>query len=206
MLRIWGRRNSTNVRKALWCAEELGLDYEQIDAGGAFGVVNDPAFRALNPNGLVPVVESDGAVIWESNTIVRYLSARYGAGGLWPEDPAARAKADKWMDWVTGSLQPAFGPMFVGLVRTPPEKRDPAAIERSFEASARLMAIADAALAKDPYLGGDHLTMGDIPLGSVAYGWFGLPIERPSLPHLDAWYRGLTERPAYRKGVMTPLT
>ena len=206
MLTIWGRANSGNVRKVLWCLEELGLAYERRDAGGAFGIVNDPAYRALNPNGLVPTLQDGALTVWESGAIVRYLAARHGAGTLWPEDPAARAVADQWMDWTGTTVQPAFGPAFVGLVRTPPEKRDTAAIAASLAATAARLAIADAALAQHPFLAGDRLTMADIPLGAIVYGWFGLAAERPPLPHLEAWYNRLAARPAYRTGAMTPLT
>ena len=206
MLTIWGRANSGNVRKAVWCLEELGLAYERRDAGGPFGIVGDPAYRALNPNGLVPTLQDGALTVWESGAIVRYLAARYGSGTLWQDDPAQRAIADQWMDWTATTVQPLFGPAFVGLVRTPPEKRDPAAIAASLEATGAKLAIADAALADRPFLAGDRLTTADMPLGAIVYGWFGLPAARPALPHLEDWYRRLTARPAYRKGVMTPLT
>jgi glutathione S-transferase len=204
MLKIWGRDNSSNVRKVRWCAEELGLAYEHIPAGGAFGKTGDPAYRAMNPNGLVPCIEDDGLVLWESNAIVRYLAAKHGK--LWPTDPAVRAAGDKWMDWANGTFHPALRDAFIGLLRVAPEKRDKAAIESSAQKSAQVLGMVDAALAKQPYLSGDEFAMGDIPLGSYVYGWYGLPIERPVLPHLDAWYGRLRERPAYRKAVMTPLT
>jgi glutathione S-transferase len=206
MLKIWGRHNSTNVKKVVWCAEELAIPYERTDAGGAFGVVDTPAYRSLNPNGLVPTIEDDGLVLWESNAIVRYLVAKHGAGSLWPVDPAARAVGDKWMDWATSTFAAAFRDLFWGMVRTPPGERNPDAIEASRTRSAALLATVDAALAKSPFLGGDAFGMGDIPLGCFAYAWFGMPIERPGLPNLEAWYRRLTERPAYRAGVMIPLT
>lgn len=206
MLKIWGRANSTNVRKALWCAEEAGVPYERVDAGGAFGLVDDPAYRELNPNGLVPTIEDDGLVLWESNAIVRYLAAKYAAGTLWAEDPGARGLADRWMDWATSMLAEPFRPVFWGMVRTPPEKRDAAAIAAGIARCAALLAVPDAALARAPYLSGERLGIGDIPLGAIAYAWFGMPIERPPLPHLEAWYARLAERPAYRKAVMTPLT
>lgn len=204
MLKIWGRDNSSNVRKVRWCAEELGLAYEHIPAGGAFGITKDPAFLAMNPNGLVPCIEDDGLVLWESNAIVRYLAAKHG--GLWPNDPAIRAAGDKWMDWASTTFHPALRDAFIGLLRVAPEKRDMTAIEASVKKSAQVLAMVDAALATQPYLSGDAFAMGDIPLGSYIYGWYGLSIERPVLPHLDAWYARLQERPAYRKAVMTPLT
>ncbi len=154
ILKIWGRTNSANVKKALWCAEELGLAYERIDAGGVFGVVDEPAFRALNPNGLVPVLEDGDLVLWESNTIVRYLAAKYGAGHLRLDNPATQASAEKWMDWTLGTVVRPFSDVFWGLVRTPPAERDPAKIAAGLEACNRALAIADAALAVRRWLSG----------------------------------------------------
>ncbi|AIR91590.1 glutathione S-transferase [Pseudomonas cremoricolorata] len=207
MLKIWGRKNSSNVRKALWIAHELGLTFQSIDAGGAFGVVDDPHYRDKNPNGLVPMLEDGDLTLWESNVIVRYLCAQYGGEQGWYSDsPAQRALAEKWMDWTTSSLAGAFKPLFWGLLRTAPELRDWTAIDAAREQCARLLTIADQALARQPYLSGAHIGMGDIPLGCFAYAWFGLPIERPSMPHLEAWYQRLQARAAYRTAVMTELT
>lgn len=207
MLKIWGRKNSSNVRKVLWCAQELGLEYEAIDAGGAFGVVNEPRYRELNPNGLVPMIEDDGLVLWESNAIVRYLGARHAPGTPWyPSDPVARAKADKWMDWTTSSFATPFRPLFWGLLRTPPEQQDWVAINAAQKACAQLLSIADQTLACQPFLSGQEPGMGDVPLGSFVYAWFEMPIERPEMRHLRAWYERLQERPAYQAAVMTALT
>lgn len=205
MLKIWGRKNSSNVRKALWCAEEAGLAYERIDAGGAFGVVNDAPYRALNPNGVVPTLDDDGFILWESNTIVRYLAARY-ASDLYPQNLQARASAEKWMDWTTSSFAGPFRTVFWGTLRTPPEQRDAAAIQAAIDTCVRLLEIPEATLAKQPYLSGEQLGIGDIPLGSFIYAWFEMPIERPAQPHLKAWYERLKARPAYRDAVMTDLT
>lgn len=204
MMKIWGRDNSSNVRKVRWAAEELGLAYEHIPAGGTFGITKDAAYRAMNPNGLVPCLEDDGVILWESNAIVRYLAAKHGK--LWPSDPARRAVGDKWMDWANGTFHPALRNAFIGLIRTPPEKRDQAAIEASVQNTAKVLAMVDEALARQPYLSGDEFAMGDIPLGSYVYGWYGLPLERPVLPHVDAWYERLKQRPAFRTAVMTPMT
>lgn len=206
MLKIWGRHNSSNVRKVLWCAEEIGLPYTSIQVGGAFGGTDEPAFRALNPNGLVPAIEDHGLPLWESNTIVRYLAARYALDVLYPSDPAERALGESWMDWTTSSFAPAFRELFWGVLRTAPEQRDPAAIQAALQRSAQRLALADATLAQRPWLSGERFAMGDIPLGAFAYAWFEMPIERPPLPHLQAWYQRLAQRPAYRAGVMTPLT
>lgn len=206
MLTIWGRSNSINVQKVIWCADELKLKYERIDAGMEHGVVNTPQYRALNPNGLVPTIEDGGVVVWESNVILRYLCAKYGAGSLWPEEPAARAQSDKWMDWQISSVWPKLRPVFWGLIRTAPDKRDPAAIEESRKASADLFGILDSVLADREFVAGKHFTMGDIPLGVMAQRWFNLPIERPKHPHLEAWYQRLMKRDGFKNHVDKPLT
>ncbi len=205
MLKIWGRTNSTNVKKALWCAEELGLKYERIDAGMQFGVVNTPEYRRMNPNGLVPTIDDDGFVLWESHAIVRYLAAKHGAGTLWPTDLKVRGDADRWMDWANTMYVPLRS-VFWGLVRTPPEKRDAGAIEEARKKTAEYLGTLDAALAGRAYVAGDRLTMGDIPLGSYVQLWMRLPIERPRQPSLEAWFGRLLARPAYRKTVDIPLT
>jgi glutathione S-transferase len=206
MLKIWGRGNSTNVKKVLWCAEELGVPFEHINAGGAFGIVDDPDYRAMNPNGLVPCIKDGDLVLWESNAIVRYLAATYGNETLFPSDPVKRANADKWMDWTTSSVAAPFRDVFWNTVRLPAGQRDEAACRRGMEACAKLFAIADAALAGEPFLSGKEFGMGDIPLGCFAYAWFEMPIDRPQLPALRDWYGRLATRPAYRKAVMIPLT
>ncbi len=169
MLTIWGRKNSSNVRKALWCAEEAGLEYRTVDAGGAFGLVDEPAFRAMNPNGRVPVIEDDGFVLWESNAIVRYLAARYAPGDLYPQDPVRRADADKWMDWTTSTLAGPFRDLFWGTLRTPPEQRDEALIAKALQTCGELLRVPDQTLAGQPWLSGERFGMGDIPLGCFIY-------------------------------------
>jgi len=205
MLRIWGRANSVNVKKVLWCAEELGLAYERVDAGLQFGVVDTPEYRRLNPNGLIPTIEDDGFVLWESHAIVRYLAARHGEGALWPSAARARADADRWMDWAF-TFQAALRPVFWGLIRTPPEQRDPAAIDDGRRKAAALLGVLDAALSDRAYVGGERLTMGDIPIGCHVQLWMRLPIERPAHPHLASWFARLGERPAYRRIVDIPLS
>lgn len=207
MLKIWGRKNSSNVRKPLWAAEELGLAYEAIDAGGAFGVVDTPQYRAMNPNGRVPVIEDDGFVLWESNAIVRYLLGKHAPNSTWySADPQARAIADKWMDWTTSSFAGPFRTVFWGVLRTPADKQDWPAINAAIKECTELLSMADDALASQPYLSGKEIGMGDIPLGSFIYAWFEMPIERAPQAHLQAWYERLKQRPAYQKAVMTALT
>ncbi len=205
MLKIWGRTNSVNVKKVLWCVEELGLTYERIDAGMQYGVVNTPEYRKMNPNGLVPTIKDDGFVLWESHTIVRYLGAKYGAGKIWPLDLWQRADAERWMDWAFTFLA-AFRPVFWGLVRTPPEQRDTAAIEEGRKTCAGLLGRLDASLAGRNYVAGKSFTIGDIPIGCHVQLWMRLPIERPTHPALEAWFARLLERAPFRKVVDVPLS
>lgn len=209
-MRIWGRINSTNVRKVLWCAEELGIAYDRIDAGGAFGLNKEPAYLAMNPNGQVPCIEDEGLVLWESNAIVRYMARIYGKAPFAPvfgtrEGEQAFASADKWLDW-TGALSEPYRDIVYNLVRRKEEDRVEAELERGKAACAELLKIPEAALAKAPYLSGETLGIGDLALGSMIYVWFNIPLERPDLPNLANWYQRLAARPAYQKAVMTPIT
>jgi glutathione S-transferase len=206
MLQIWGRDNSVNVQKVLWVCEELALPYERIDAGGAFGVVNTPQYRNLNPNGLVPTIEDDGFVLWESNAIVRYLTAKHSAGKLWPEDLKVRAEGDKWMDWQATTFWPTFRPLFWNLVRTPVDQRDEKAMEESRLRTGEILGYLDADLKSRAFVAGEQLTIGDIPMGCAIWRWVSLSIERPDLPNLKRWFDALAARPAYRKVVMLPIT
>ena len=204
MLKIWGRVNSVNVKKALWCLDELALPYERSDAGMQHGVVSTPEYRKLNPNGLVPTMEEDGFILWESHSIVRYLAARHGKGVLWPKEERERAVANQWMDWAftfQGSVRDAFW----NLIRTPADKRDAQAIEKSRLKSSEMAAILDAALADRMYVAG-AFSMGDIPIGCEVQRWMRLPIERPKLPHLEAWFERLCARSAFKRNVDIPLT
>ena len=205
MLKLWGRNNSVNVQKAIWCLEELKVPYERVDAGMQYGVVNTPEFRKMNPNGLVPVIEDAGAVIWESNAVVRYLGAKYGKGTLWAEDPAERAQSDKWMDWCATVYWPPMREVFWGLVRTPPEKRNLELIETSRKKAAEVLTILDAALAGRDYIAGKQLSIGDIPLGTISWRWFGIEMQRPPRPNVEAWFKRLSQREAFKKSVLLPL-
>jgi glutathione S-transferase len=206
MLRIWGRTSSSNVQKVMWAVGELGLEHERVDAGGAFGGLDTEDYGARNPNRRVPTIDDDGVVVWESNACVRYLAARYDKGGLWPEDPAARARSDMWMDWQQTTLIPDMTVVFWGLIRTPEDKRDYPAIEAAAKRLGGTWRVLEAHLADRRFVAGDRLTIGDIPVGAACYRYLGLPIERPALPHLEAWYARLKERPAYREHVMLPIT
>ncbi len=211
MLKVWGRTNSINVQKVMWTVAELGLEHERIDAGGAFGGLDTPAYGALNPNRRVPTIEDDDGrvVVWESNSTVRYLAARYDKGGLWPEDPAARARADMWMDWMQTELVPDMTVVFWGLIRTPEEQRDLAAIEAAAKRLGDKWRLLDGWLEAGGgrnYVAGNDLTMGDVPVGAACYRYHELPIERPELPRVAAWYARLRERAPFREHVMIPLS
>ena len=206
MLRIWGRSNSINVQKVLWCCEELDIRYQRVDVGGPFGGNKEPEYLRLNPNGLVPTISDGGFVLWESNAIVRYLAAKHGMGTLYPEDLAERADADRWMDWQMGTLWANFRPAFVGLIRTLPEKRDRDDIATAISRTAENLAMLDAHLAAREYVTGPAFTMADIPLGVTACRWFNLEIERPPMPNLEAWYERLCARFPYKATVMLPLS
>lgn len=206
LLTIWGRRSSFNVQKVLWLAGELGLSYTHIPAGGSHGLLDSSEFAELNPHRHVPVIRDGESVVWESHAILRYLAARYGDPQFWPDDPARRAQADGWMDWAQTSLQPAFlGGVFWGYYRTPVEQRDLLAIERSLAQCTRYFQLLDRRLATQPYLGGDSLTLADIPAGTSLYRYFELDIPHPAIPNVRAWYERLQARPAYRDHVMVPF-
>ena len=205
MLKIWGRTSSVNVQKVMWTVAELGLAHERVDAGLHYGGINEPWYRAMNPNGRVPVLDDDGFVLYESNAIVRYLAAKHGAGSMWQDNLAVRADGDRWMDWATSTVAPPLTPLFWGLIRTAPDKRNPEAIEVERLKTEEVMKILDARLADRPYVAGDTFTIGDIPLGCFAYRWYALPIEHGEHPHLRRWYERLQARPAFRANVMLPL-
>lgn len=206
MLKILGRKNSSNVQKVLWCCDELGLAFEREDIGGSYGKNRDPEYLALNPNALVPTIIDDDFVLWESNSIIRYLAAKHGNGTLYPTDLQARATGERWMDWQLSVVVPAINPVFFGLIRTPPEKRDHAAIAAARDKLAEAMKILDAYLGRSEFVAGPSLTVGDIPVGIMTYRWYTLDIEREDLPNLKQWYDRLTERPGFQKHVMIGLT
>jgi glutathione S-transferase len=208
MLKIWGRKTSSNVQKAMWAVGELKLPHERIDVGGAFGKNKEPPYLAMNPNGLVPTLEEDdGFTLWESNSIVRYLADKHGAGTLEPSDAKTRALASQWMDWQLSVCGPAITPAFWGLIRTPPEKRDHAAITDSQKKTTAAMQILDAQLGKTKYVAGDAFSYGDIPVGVMAYRFWQLVPERPELPNLKRWYDAIAARQAFKDHVSSvPLT
>lgn len=209
MITLWGRNNSTNVKKVRWLLDEPELPYEQILAGREFGLNHEADYLAMNPNGLVPLLRDDetGIVLWESNTIVRYLAAQYGQGRLWVDSPAARAEGEKWMDWALSTLSPNHGPLLQGLVRTPPEQRDNAALDACKKSVDALFALLDDVLAKQPWLSKEAFGCGDIAVGPFIYNLYNIPgLQWASYPHLERWYAQLCERPGFKNAVMIPVT
>jgi len=158
-MKIWGRANSINVMKVLWCADECGLKYERENVGLQYGGNDQKWYLDMNPNGVVPTIDDGGRVLWESNSCVRYLSAKYAAGTLWPIDPGQRSEADRWMDWQLSTISETMRVIFWGLVRTPPEKRDMAAIRKAAVDAGKLWARLDQKLEGRTYVAGHHLTM-----------------------------------------------
>ena len=208
MLKIWGRKTSSNVQKAMFAIGELNLPHERIDIGGSFGKNREPDYLAMNPNGLVPTLEEDdGFLLWESNSIIRYLAAKHGAGTLEPADLHLRALASKWMDWQLSVLGPAISPVFWGLIRTPPEQRDPKAIADGKVKTTAAVKILDEQFGKAPYVAGDAFSMGDIPIAIMSYRYRELVPERPAFTNFERWYAAIAARPAFRDHVSSvPLT
>ncbi len=197
MITIWGRQNSSNVRKVLWCCAELDIPFERKDVGGGFGGLHDTHYARLNPNAKIPTIEDGDFVLWESNAIVRYLASRYGAGTLWPVDPIVRADADRWMDWQITTIRPPIIDMVLAWLNDC--SRYP---ESNFRAMEKPLRTLDAALSDRAFVAGDDFTMGDIPLGLIAYWWYGFDIDHYDTPNVRSWYDRLCERPGYVEHVL----
>ena len=208
MMKIWGRNTSANVQKAMWAIGELGLKCERIDVGGPFGKNNEAPYLAMNPNGVVPTLEEDdGFILWESNSIVRYLAAKHGGGTLEPSDLQTRFSAQRWMDWNLAVTNAAIFPVFWGLIRTPPEKRDPKSIEDGKAKCVAALKIMDDQLAKTRFIADDEFTYGDIPIGPFAYRYFRLVPDHPPLPNVERWYKEICARSAFKEHVLdVPFT
>jgi len=207
MLKIWGRTSSSNVQKVLWGCAEMGIPFERIDAGLHFGRNKDPDYLAMNPMGLVPTVEDGKVVLWESNTILRYLAATRGFEALHPKDPVERAYVERWMDWQSAHLSPPMSVLLFGYYRMPPERRDAGALDTAHSRCIELFRILDGQL-KDgrAYLAGTELTLADICNGIFVHRWYNYPVERPRMPHLKAWYDRLATRPGYKMHVLLPIS
>ena len=204
-LKVWGRRDSSNVQKVLWCCAELELEYEQIDAGGRFGRT-DGEFLTLNPNGLVPVIEHDGQAIWESNTILRYLSRTFDRNrNLLPALPQAEAHVEKWMEWQLAQLLPGIAGLFAAVVKTPPGRRNSRAIAEAQARTEVALSVMDRHLKTNAFMAGDRFSLADLPCGVLVQRWFDMEIERPAFSHIGRWHGELERRPPFRELVMLPL-
>jgi glutathione S-transferase len=208
MLKIWGRNTSSNVQKVIWALAEMKIPFERLDVGGAFGKTKDAFYLAMNPNSLVPVLEEeDGFTMWESNSICRYLAAKHQARVLEPADLKIRARAQMWMDWQLSVMGPAITPVFWGLIRTPPEKRDANAIAAGKEKTIVAVKMMEEQLGRTQYLASNEFSYGDIPVGIAIYRYMQLIPERPATPSLDRWYAAISSRPAFKEQIaVVPLS
>ena len=207
MLKVWGRNTSVNVQKVLWAIDELALPYERVDVGGAFGGLDTPEYARLNPNRKIPVLEDGDFSIWELGAIVRYLAEAYGTGTLWPADIKSRALATQWCNWCQNTVYVEFiVNTFQPLIRETAAERDTKALAAAAERVGKSFQILDQALAGHDFIVGDGLSFADIEIGALMHRYFTLPIERPALPNLEAWYGRLKTRPAYQKHVMQDWT
>lgn len=208
MLTIWGRANSVNVQKVLWCCEELGLAYDRIDAGLQFGRNNEPDYLAMNPTGRIPTLVDGDFVLWESNSIIRYLAMQYAPDStLYPAGPKVRASADRWLDWSLSTLQPAERPVFWGYIRTSAADRDAAQLAAAASEVEKLWRVVDAHLKGRDYLEGNTFTLADLVIAAYARRWFGIAeLVRPALPELERWYVGITQRAGFQRYVSHALT
>jgi glutathione S-transferase len=206
MLKVWGRKTSSNVQVVMWSAAELGLACERYDCGHRYGGLNTPEFLAMNPNGTIPVLrDDDGEPLWESAAILRYLANRYGRAPYWPDDLAMRTHIDKWAEWSKINVALNFsGPIFWQVVRTPPSRRDANALRGAIQALDRYLDIAEKQLISAPYLCGNDFTMADVQFGHLLYRYFTIEIERRERARLRSYYERLVARLAYREHVMVP--
>jgi glutathione S-transferase len=206
MLTLYGRNSSGNVQKATWALGELGFECERIDEDGNFGSIDTPEYRTINPNARIPTLIDNGHIVRQSNTIVRYLFCKHSRGDMWPEELNERTTAEEWMDWASTENAANMFPVFWGLIRTKPEDRDMAAIEKGIAGLNQDFSILNDHLAGKQFVAGERFTMGDIPVGVNAYRYLALDIKRPPLRHLEAWYQRLTTREPYRTHIMLPLS
>jgi glutathione S-transferase len=202
VLKILGRKSSSNVQKVLWCLAELEIPFERTDVGGEFGGNDKPGYLALNPNGVVPTMDDNGFILWESNACVRYLCAKHSLGTLYPAELTRRADAERWMDWQQTTLNPQMGVLFRKYLRKPTEDLPAAEVEAAKTRAGKVWAMLDVQLSKQAFVTGLALSMADFAFGNAVHRWFSLPIERPELKGLKDYYDRLCARPAYQKAVL----
>ncbi len=201
-VRVLGRLTSGNVMKVMWTLAELDLPFTREDLGGKHGGNTAPAYLALNPNGLIPTLIDGSVVLWESNTICRYLCNKAGPTPLYPEAPAARALCERWMDWQLSTLSSRSTKYWMLTVRTPPERQNPKAIAEARDAVAERLGLLERVLATEPYIAGAHLTLADVALGFWAHRWFALGADQGAFKNLRGWYERLKARPGYDKYIV----
>lgn len=206
MITVWGRKNSSNVKKVLWCLTELGLTYQQKDAGGPFGGLDTPEYLAMNPNKTIPTYQDGEFILWESNAILSYLADKYDDGTLLPHNAEFRARAAQWMYWSDGSLFPYIKAMMGLLVRTPAEQRDPVQVAELKQSLNRLIAMLNDDLAQRDYIAGDVFSIADMALAPLLYPWREVCHDRPDFPHIERWFARIETRPAYRDIVALPVS
>jgi len=200
MLKIYGYAASINVRKVLWVSDELGLSFDQEDWGGTHRPTSDPQFKALHSAGMVPVINDGGVIVWESNTIVRYLAASRGRTDLLPPQPAARSRVEQWMDWQGSDFNNSWRVVFQGLVRKNPAFQDPEAIKASMSQFSAMVGIVDAQLGRTgAYIAGDGFTVADIAIGLSLRRWHSIPLTRPGYPHVERYYERLLTRVGFQR-------
>ena len=217
MLKLWGRPTSSHTLRVLWTLAEIELDFDFIPASGTmgagghvskgnepFGIVDSPEYRAMNPNGTVPTIDDDGFVLWESNSIVRYLAMKYAPDLLYGNDVETFASASKWMDWDENEVLHGKHILVMQLVRLPEEQRDPAELESARQELIEAFGILDNTLSRTPYIAGERFSMGDIPIGVSVCRWLLFDLERPAMPNLTRWYADISKRPAFQKWVADP--
>ncbi|AIR63040.1 glutathione S-transferase [Cedecea neteri] len=200
MIRILGKRSSINVRKALWTCEESGLEYQQEDYGSGFRSVQSEEFLALNPNSLVPVLLDDDFVLWESNSICRYLARKAGRKDLLPSTPQEAADVERWMDWQATEFNTAWRYAFMALVRKDPRFQDANQIQESISAWTGCVQILNEQLQKTgAWVTGSQFTLADIVLGLSVNRWKMTPLAHPHMADIERWYSALNQRPAFRR-------
>ena len=195
MMKIWGRNTSSNVQKATWACGELGLKYDRVDAGMAFGVNNTPEYKAMNPNAKVPTLVDGSTVIWESNSILRYLATSY-APQLTGATPAERSDVERWMDWLLASINAPYLALFRDAKKKPEERGTDWG--EQCKTMIELLSILDAHLAKRDFVALDKLTIGDIALAPVIKRCLDFPTGRPALAALEKWQGRIDARPAFQ--------
>jgi glutathione S-transferase len=216
-LKLWGRPTSGRTQKVLWTLEEIGLKFDFILASATmgpgghvlkgntpFGIVDTPEYRAMNPNGRVPTIDDDGFVLWESNSIVRYLAMQYAPDLLYGNDIRTFASASRWLDWENNELLPPQHEMVMHLIRLPEAQRDPRALAKARQAFQNRLRIAEEQLGRTRHICGERFTYGDIPLGIRVHRWHVLGLAAGTFPNVDRWYAEIAARPAFQVWTADP--